>query len=122
MPRPNQNYEKNNHKFGESFGKLIKYCKPYLPPIIVAILFGGGLFGFAGMLLGVPTFAVIYYIAQMLIESKLEQKNLPTNSRHYHPMSYVDEYGRFRYSKKKVYRKTKEEAEKADRNPTGEDP
>ena len=37
MPRPNQNYEKNNHKFGESFGKLIKYCKPYLPAIIVAI-------------------------------------------------------------------------------------
>lgn len=79
--------------------------------VIAAILFGGGLFGFAGMLLGVPTFAVIYYIAQLIIESKLEAKNLPTNSRHYHPMSYVDEYGRFRYSKKKVYRKTKEESE-----------
>ena len=64
------------------------------------------------MLLGVPTFAVLYYIAQLMIESKLDQKNLPTNSRHYHPMSYVDEYGRFRYSKKKVYRKTKEEEEK----------
>ncbi len=80
--------------------------------VIFAILLGGGLFGFAGMLMGVPTFAVIYYIAQLLIESRLEQKNLPTNSRHYHPMSYVDEYGKFRYSKKKVYRKTKEEAEK----------
>ena len=79
--------------------------------VITAILFGGGLFGFAGMLLGVPTFAVLYYIAQLMIESKLDQKNLPTNSRHYHPMSYVDEYGRFRYSKKKVYRKTKEESE-----------
>lgn len=82
--------------------------------VIVAILFGGGLFGFAGMLLGVPTFAVLYYIAQLVIESKLEQKNLPTNSRHYHQMSYVDEYGRFRYSKKKVYRKTKEESVKAE--------
>lgn len=79
--------------------------------VIAAILFGGGLFGFAGMLLGVPTFAVIYYIAQLIIESRLDQKNLPTNSRHYHPMSYVDEYGRFRYSKKKVYRKTKEKEE-----------
>ncbi len=79
--------------------------------VITAILFGGGLFGFAGMLLGVPTFAVIYYILQLVIESRLEQKNLPTNSRHYHQMSYVDEYGRFRYSKKKVYRKTKEESE-----------
>ena len=79
--------------------------------VIVAILLGGGLFGVPGMILGVPTFAVIYYIAQLIIESKLDQKNLPTNSRHYHPMSYVDEYGRFRYSKKKVYRKTKEESE-----------
>lgn len=79
--------------------------------VITAILFGGGLFGFAGMLLGVPTFAMVYYIAQLLIESKLDQKNLPTNSRHYHPMSYVDEYGKFRYSKKKVYRKTKEASE-----------
>jgi len=79
--------------------------------VITAILLGGGLFGFAGMLLGVPTFAVLYYIAQLWIESKLDQKNLPTNSRHYHPMSYVDEYGRFRYSKKKLYHKTKEEAE-----------
>jgi len=79
--------------------------------VITAILLGGGLFGFAGMLLGVPTFAVIYYILQLIIESKLEQKNLPTNSRHYHPMSYVDEYGRFRYSKKKVYRQTKETSE-----------
>ena len=26
-------------------------------------------------------------------------------------MSYVDEYGRFRYSKKKVYRQTKETSE-----------
>lgn len=80
--------------------------------VITAILLGGGLFGFAGMLLGVPTFAMIYYVMQLLIESKLEQKNLPTNSRHYHPMSYVDEYGRFRYSKKKSYRQTKEEAVK----------
>ena len=30
--------------------------------VIVAILLGGGLFGFPGMLMGVPTFAVIYYI------------------------------------------------------------
>ncbi len=69
--------------------------------VIVAILFGGGLFGFAGMLMGVPTFAVIYYIVQMLINDRLEKKNLPTHSRHYHTMSYVDEYGRFRYSPKK---------------------
>ena len=32
-------YEKNNQKFSQSFGKLIKYCKPYLPAIIIAIIF-----------------------------------------------------------------------------------
>lgn len=50
MPRPNQNYEKNNHKFSESFGKLIKYCKPYLPAIIIAIIFaiGGTVFTILG--------------------------------------------------------------------------
>lgn len=66
--------------------------------VIVAILLGGGLFGFAGMLMGVPTFAVIYYVVDMLLNDKLEKKNLPTNSRHYNPMSYVDEYGQFRYT------------------------
>ena len=30
--------------------------------VMFAILIGGGMFGFLGMLLGVPTFAVIYYI------------------------------------------------------------
>ncbi len=50
MPRPNQVYEKNNHKFSQSFGKLIKYCKPYLPAIIVAIIFaiGGTVFTILG--------------------------------------------------------------------------
>lgn len=50
MPRPNQNYEKNNHKFSQSFGKLIKYCKPYLPAIIIAIIFaiGGTVFTILG--------------------------------------------------------------------------
>ena len=50
MPRPNQNYEKNNHKFSQSFGKLIKYCKPYLPAIIIAIIFaiGGTIFTILG--------------------------------------------------------------------------
>ena len=50
MPRPNQNYEKNNHKFSESFGKLIKYCNPYLPAIIIAIIFavGGTVFTILG--------------------------------------------------------------------------
>lgn len=49
MARP-KNYERNNHKFNETFGKLIKYCKPYLPAIIIAIVFsiGGTIFTILG--------------------------------------------------------------------------
>ena len=80
--------------------------------VIVAILFGGGLFGFAGMLLGVPTFAMIMYIARLVLDERLENKNLPTNSRHYHTMSYVDEYGKFVYTDERKHRRSQEERDK----------
>lgn len=59
--------------------------------VVFAILLGGGLFGFVGMLLGVPTFAVIYYIVGMIIDQKLAAKNLPTQSLKYDERSYVDD-------------------------------
>lgn len=59
--------------------------------VIFSILLGGGLFGFIGMIMGVPTFAVIYYIVGMIINQKLEKKKLPTTSKEYDEMSYVDE-------------------------------
>lgn len=63
--------------------------------VIVAILLGGGLFGFVGMVMGVPTFAVIYYMIQLMINSKLEKKDLPSETERYDPMSYVDNTGCF---------------------------
>ena len=42
--------------------------------VIFAILVGGGLFGFGGILLGVPTFAVVYYIFKRIIDLKFEAK------------------------------------------------
>lgn len=44
--------------------------------VLVAIVVGGGLFGFAGMLLGVPTFAVIYMLTKEYVEAKLAEKNI----------------------------------------------
>lgn len=61
--------------------------------VIVAILLGGGLFGFVGMIMGVPTFGVIYYIVDTILNNKLEQKNLPVESENYGIMSYVDDSG-----------------------------
>lgn len=44
--------------------------------VLVAIVVGGGLFGFAGMLLGVPTFAVLYSLIKEWAERRLEEKGL----------------------------------------------
>lgn len=63
--------------------------------VIFAILLFGGLFGFPGMVLGVPTFAVIYYLITMAINQRLENKGLPVASRYYDPDSYVDEDGHY---------------------------
>lgn len=47
------------------------------------------------MIMGVPTFAVLYYIAQMFINQKLERKKLPTSSERYGSESYVNDEGEF---------------------------
>lgn len=51
--------------------------------VLFAIFLGGGLFGFAGMLLGVPTFAVIYAVFRTYIESRLKIKKLPVSTNDY---------------------------------------
>ena len=51
--------------------------------IMLAIVIGGGLFGFGGMLLGVPVFALVYAIVRTLAETRLRQKNLPVDSAAY---------------------------------------
>lgn len=63
--------------------------------VIFSILLGGGLFGFIGMVMGVPTFAVIYYIVEMLINYKLEKRNLPTRTQCYDNKSYVTDDGTY---------------------------
>ena len=47
--------------------------------VLFAILLFGGLFGFAGMLFGVPLFAVIYHLVQELVMKGMRKKNyVPT--------------------------------------------
>ena len=50
------------------------------------------------MILGVPTFAVIYYIVNMLINHRLEKKKLPIETEAYGEKSYVDSDGTYIYS------------------------
>lgn len=53
--------------------------------VMFAIFVGGGLFGFAGMLLGVPIFAVIFTFSQELIEYLLAKRGLSTDTKDYWP-------------------------------------
>ena len=49
--------------------------------VLVSIVVGGGLFGFIGMLLGVPTFAVLYLFTKEFIASRLQEKSIDGNGK-----------------------------------------
>ncbi len=51
--------------------------------VMFAIIVGGGLFGFAGMLLGVPIFAVLYFYIGRAIRRRLKNRGLPENTDDY---------------------------------------
>nr|HUM56798.1 AI-2E family transporter [Bacillota bacterium] len=51
--------------------------------VLFAILVGGGLFGFVGMVVGIPIFAVIYAYICFAVNKKLEKKGMSTDLRDY---------------------------------------
>lgn len=51
--------------------------------IMIAIIIGGGLFGFAGMLVGVPVYALGYAFFRAIIYDRLTKRNLPTDTNEY---------------------------------------
>ena len=59
--------------------------------VMFAILVGGGMFGFFGMLLGVPAFAVIYYGTRRIVNYFIRKKGLPIGTGQYIRMVRVDE-------------------------------
>lgn len=59
--------------------------------VMFAILIGGGLFGFMGMLLGVPVFGVIYYIVSRIVNYALKKKELPVATKEYITLDKIDE-------------------------------
>lgn len=58
--------------------------------VVVAILVGGGLFGFVGLIIGVPLFAVISQLATNLLNSRLKKKKLPQRVEDYMDMDHLD--------------------------------
>ncbi len=61
--------------------------------VIFAITLFGGLMGVFGMIVGVPIFAVIYAVAKSVINSMLDQKSMPVETKKYETVEYVDETG-----------------------------
>ena len=59
--------------------------------VIVAILLGGGLWGFMGMIFGVPLFAVLYYLAKKLVVYMTHKRGIPEESSDYTYVKSVDE-------------------------------
>lgn len=59
--------------------------------VVVAITVFGGLFGFLGMLLGVPVFAFLYALAADTINARLRKKKLDTRSERYYGLRAVSD-------------------------------
>ena len=58
--------------------------------VLFSIIIGAGLFGFWGMLLGVPVFVVIQSLADAGVERRLKNKALPCEVDIYRDMDYID--------------------------------
>ena len=58
--------------------------------VMFSIIVGAGLFGFWGMLLGVPVFVVIYTAINKLIVRKLTRSDLPHEVKDYVTLDYID--------------------------------
>ncbi|MCI6486825.1 MAG: AI-2E family transporter, partial [Clostridiales bacterium] len=76
--------------------------------VMFSIILGAGLFGFWGMLLGVPVFVVIYTIINNLIVRKLKSNDLPFDVEEYNDLDHIDPISRQAVKKLKD-----EEAEEA---------
>lgn len=62
--------------------------------VIFAILLSGGLFGFLGMVVGVPAFSIIYSLIVELVEARLSRKKLPLDTASYANLIKLDDQHR----------------------------
>lgn len=65
--------------------------------VMFAILVGGGLFGFAGMILGVPTMAVIYIYASRAVNNRLNSKHMAVQTEVY------EDFTKYRIDKEDIF-------------------
>ena len=78
--------------------------------VVFAILIGGGMFGVPGMILGVPTFAVIYYIVRNIVNYFLRKRSLPDKTDEYIMLVDIDtKTNAMNYKEKDAKKETSED-------------
>ena len=82
--------------------------------VVFAILVFGGLWGFPGMLLGVPIMAVIYYIVSNVVTYSLKKRGIPGTEIDYVNLERID-----KHTNQPVY-ETTEKNKKQDEKSAGE--
>ncbi len=87
--------------------------------IMFSIFIGGGLFGFVGMVVFVPLFAVIYSIIREIIENRLRNKELPVSTDAYQhertePIIHISTFNPPNFIKKRFVKHTPDK--KADKS------
>ena len=58
--------------------------------VLFAIVVGAGLFGFPGMVLGVPVFVVIYTFLTKRVDERLKKSDLPWETAQYENLDHID--------------------------------
>ena len=58
--------------------------------VLFAIVVGAGLFGFAGMVLGVPVFVVLYTFLTNRVDERLKKSDLPWETAQYENLDHID--------------------------------
>ncbi len=59
--------------------------------VTFSLLLFGGMFGFVGMMIGVPLFSVIYYLITVLLDDRAEKRGLITDEKFYYSVDRLDE-------------------------------
>lgn len=86
--------------------------------VISSITLFGGLFGVMGMIIGVPIFAVIYAAIRSLVNTSLQKKQLPYETKKYENLDYIDAEGFHEHVPEKKEQKHKRtESNKQDDTP-----
>ncbi|NBH13437.1 AI-2E family transporter [Lachnospiraceae bacterium] len=85
--------------------------------VVFAILVGGGIFGIPGMIIGVPLFAVIFYILRRALNYTMRRKQLPLDSGNYIHAERLDmESNKLVNYQEEVYKAETQAGEKSGRS------